>query len=193
MTEIFADNIAQFRDINVVWFKRDLRIRDNKVLCDASARGQILPLYILEPDLWLQKDMSYRHFKFLEDAIDSLKRDLQSKNLDLVIKVGNAVDVFSYLKKKYKKPSRKYYRSKESKKFSIKVSEKLYGKYNLENLQFKSLINSKLLDKGEKYSDLPTIFMQHILEEKYNTTLDNLFIERVSKPLNLQSTFYIGY
>ena len=77
MTEIFADNIAQFRDINVVWFKRDLRIRDNKVLCDASTRGQILPLYILEPDLWLQKDMSYRHFKFLEDAIDkkgSVKR-----------------------------------------------------------------------------------------------------------------------
>ena len=103
MTEIFADNIAQFRDLNVVWFKRDLRIRDNKVLCDASARGQILPLYILEPDLWLQKDMSYRHFKFLEDAIDSLKRDLQSKNSDLVIKVGNAVDVFSYFKKKYKK------------------------------------------------------------------------------------------
>ena len=48
MTEIFADNIAQFRDINVVWFKRDLRIRDNKVLCDASARGQILPLYIFQ-------------------------------------------------------------------------------------------------------------------------------------------------
>ena len=95
------------------------------------------------------------------------------------------------LKKRYKRPSRKYYRSKESKKFSIKVSEKLYGKNNLENLQLKSLIDSKLLDKGENYSDLPTIFMQHILEEKYNTSLDNLFKERVSKPLNLQSTFYL--
>ena len=95
------------------------------------------------------------------------------------------------LKKRYKRPSRKYYRSKESKKFSIKVSEKLYGKNNLENLQLKSLIDSKLLDKGENYSDLPTIFMQHILEEKYNTSLDNLFKERVSKPLNLRSTFYL--
>ena len=33
--------------------------------------------------------------------------------------------------------------------------------------------------------------MQYILEEKYNTSLENLFIERVSKPLNLQSTFYL--
>ena len=95
------------------------------------------------------------------------------------------------LKKRDKRPSRKYYRTKESKKFNIKISDKLYGKYNLEKLQFESLINSRLLKKGENYSDLPTIFMQYILEEKYNTSLENLFIERVSKPLNLQSTFYL--
>ena len=95
------------------------------------------------------------------------------------------------LKKRDKRPSRKYYRTKESKKFSIKISDKLYGKYNLEKLQFETLINSRLLKKGENYSDLPTIFMQYILEEKYNTSLENLFIERVSKPLNLQSTFYL--
>jgi len=95
------------------------------------------------------------------------------------------------IKRRDQRPSRKYYRSKESKKFSIKVSDKLYGKYNLEKLQFQSLIDSKLLSKGEKYSDLPTIFMQYILEEKYKTTLENLFIERISNPLNLQSTFYL--
>ena len=95
------------------------------------------------------------------------------------------------LKKRDQRPSRKYYRFKESKKFSIQVSDKLYGKYNLEKLQLESLIDSRLLNKGENYSDLPTIFMQYILEEKYNTSLDNLFIERISKPLNLQSTFYL--
>ena len=95
------------------------------------------------------------------------------------------------LKRRDQRPSRKYYRSKESKKFNVQVSDKLYGKYNLEKLQLQSLIDSKLLSKGEKYSDLPTIFMQFILEEKYKTTLDNLFIERISKPLNLQSTFYL--
>ena len=92
-------------------------------------------------------------------------------------------------RKRDHKPLRKYYRFKESKKFNIKVSEKLFGKYNLEKLQFESLIESKLLKKGENYSDLPTIFMQHVLEEKYNTTLEKLFINRVSKPLKLKSTF----
>ena len=95
------------------------------------------------------------------------------------------------LKRRDQRPSRKYYRSKESKKFNIQVSDKLYAKNNLEKLQLQSLIDSKLLSKGEKYSDLPTIFMQYILEEKYKTTLENLFIERISNPLNLQSTFYL--
>jgi beta-glucosidase-like glycosyl hydrolase/CubicO group peptidase (beta-lactamase class C family) len=95
------------------------------------------------------------------------------------------------LRKRDRKPLRKYYRFKESKKYNIKVSDKLFGKYNLEELQFKSLVDSRLLNKGENYSDLPTIFMQYILEEKYNTSFENLFIERVSKPLKLQSTFYL--
>ena len=64
MTENFFDELVQLRHLNIVWFKRDLRLSDNKVLCDASAKGHILPLYILEPDLWSQKDMSYRHYKF---------------------------------------------------------------------------------------------------------------------------------
>ena len=95
------------------------------------------------------------------------------------------------LRKRDRKPLRKYYRFKESKKYNIKVTDKLYGKYNLEELQFKSLVDSRLLNKGENYSDLPTIFMQYILEEKYNTSFENLFIERVSKPLKLGSTFYL--
>ena len=44
------------------------------------------------------------------------------------------------LKRRDQRPSRKYYRSKESKKFNIQVSDKLYGKYNLEKLQFKVLL-----------------------------------------------------
>ncbi len=38
--------------IEVVWFKRDLRIFDNEVLLSAAQKGTILPLYIFEPELW---------------------------------------------------------------------------------------------------------------------------------------------
>ncbi|MGB5651823.1 MAG: deoxyribodipyrimidine photo-lyase, partial [Sedimenticolaceae bacterium] len=38
--------------LQIVWFKRDLRVRDHEALYRASARGPVLPLYITEPDLW---------------------------------------------------------------------------------------------------------------------------------------------
>ena len=50
--------------MNVVWFKRDLRCEDNQALSQALKSGPVLPLYILEPDLWLQPDLSQRQYLF---------------------------------------------------------------------------------------------------------------------------------
>ena len=79
--------------MNVVWFKRDLRVTDHKALASAAGNGTIVPLYILEPELWKQPDVSCRHFDFLKECLISLRRDLQSHGLNLVIKVGDAVEV----------------------------------------------------------------------------------------------------
>lgn len=47
----------------VVWLKRDLRIRDHAPLFQASQLGDVLPLYILEPFLfekrYFQQDISH--------------------------------------------------------------------------------------------------------------------------------------
>ena len=50
--------------INVVWFKRDLLIVDNAALIRAAKTGKVLALYIFEPYLWAEDDMSYRHYFF---------------------------------------------------------------------------------------------------------------------------------
>ena len=47
--------------IQDVWFKRDLRVRDNEGLASAVEQGPVLPLYFVEPDLWRQPDSSSRH------------------------------------------------------------------------------------------------------------------------------------
>lgn len=83
--------------MQVVWFKRDLRIQDHPALAAACAAGPVVPLYIVEPALWLQPDMSHRHYAFLCEALESLKADLKQIGLSLVIKVGDAVNVLSDL------------------------------------------------------------------------------------------------
>lgn len=78
----------------VLWFKRDLRVFDHEALIEACEQGPVTPLYILEPELWQQPDMSYRHYRFLEEAIADLAQQLININLQLIIRVGKVVDVF---------------------------------------------------------------------------------------------------
>ncbi len=46
--------------MQLVWFKRDLRLEDHRPLIQALALGDVLPLYIVEPDMWRQQDASGR-------------------------------------------------------------------------------------------------------------------------------------
>lgn len=91
--------------MQVVWFKRDLRTVDHAALVRAvnaqATMGQVLPLYIFEPKLWQQPDMSQRHYAFLYESLESLHHQLQKLGCALVVKVGNAVSVLQALHNKY--------------------------------------------------------------------------------------------
>ena len=63
--------------VNIVWFKRDLRINDHKPLLEASNLGlPILPLYVVEPDYWQQNFSSSRHWHFIYDCLLDLNMAL---------------------------------------------------------------------------------------------------------------------
>lgn len=85
--------------INVVWFKRDLRLQDHAPLCAAAESGNVVLLYIIEPELWVQPDSSLRHWHFLHDSLASLDAEiLKNYNGKLIIRMGEAVSVFSSLR-----------------------------------------------------------------------------------------------
>lgn len=91
--------------MQVLWFKRDLRLEDNEALCGALAavqqHGAVLPLYILEPELWQQPDMSFRHYQFLCQSLEKLALALLQHNAQLVIRVGEATDVLKQIHRQF--------------------------------------------------------------------------------------------
>ena len=88
--------------IDIVWFKRDLRIFDNTPLSLASETGRpVLPIFIFEPELWKGPDHSYRQYIFLKEALRDLDKQLSSLGAHLVILVGNAVDIFERINNEY--------------------------------------------------------------------------------------------
>lgn len=85
--------------LSLVWFKRDLRVADHPALIAAAARGPVLPLYIVEPDLWAQPDTSGRQWDFVAECLADLRRDLADLGQPLLIRVGGAVSVLDRLHK----------------------------------------------------------------------------------------------
>lgn len=81
--------------MQVVWFKRDLRVLDHQALTQAAQRGPVLPLYVVEPDLWAQPDMSGRQWDFVVDCLRDLRADLAGLGHPLVIRQGDVVDLLA--------------------------------------------------------------------------------------------------
>ena len=81
--------------MNIFWFKKDLRINDNQGFTQACKDGSVLPLFIIEPQIWKNKTHSYRQYCFLVECLKELDKDLQELGQGLVIKVGSATDVFN--------------------------------------------------------------------------------------------------
>ena len=80
--------------MEIVWFKRDLRVHDHAPLLAACASGRAaLPLYIVEPEMWAQPDASGRHYEFLTESLADLDRSLTARGARLVVRVGDAVQV----------------------------------------------------------------------------------------------------
>ncbi len=83
--------------IGVVWFKRDLRIADHLPLTEATARGPVLPLYVIEPGLWAQPDYAARQWQFVRECLQALRRDLAALGQPLVIRQGDIIHIFNEL------------------------------------------------------------------------------------------------
>ena len=88
--------------INIVWFKRDLRIHDHAPLHDAALKClPVLPLYVVEPDYWRQPFASSRHWHFIYDCLVELLRDCANLGQPLVVRVGDIVEVLNTLNINY--------------------------------------------------------------------------------------------
>ena len=83
--------------LQIVWFKRDLRLRDHAALVEAARLGPVLGLVVYEPSLWHQPDSSGRHAAFYADSLADLKRSADKIGLRLLFAQGEMPELLSAL------------------------------------------------------------------------------------------------
>ena len=90
--------------IQIVWLKRDLRLQDHSPLYQASRHSDLpcLLLYIFEPMLLENTHYSERHWRFIQQSLDDLNRQLTKFNGQVVTVFGDAKSVFQTLNENFR-------------------------------------------------------------------------------------------
>jgi deoxyribodipyrimidine photo-lyase len=84
--------------INVLWFKRDLRIVDNEALFQGlKSELPLLCLYIFEPSLMQYDDSDERHWRFIYESLQDLQHQFKNFNSKIYIFHREAIKVFADL------------------------------------------------------------------------------------------------
>jgi len=85
--------------INIVWFKRDLRLTDHMLLKLAERSGfPTLLLYIFEPILVEDPHYSERYWRFVTQAITDMNRSLSAK---VTVAHGEAITALKEIRSRF--------------------------------------------------------------------------------------------
>ena len=88
---------------SLMWFRYDLRIKDNEAFFSASENGLCLPIFILDEGFLKLNTTSDFHLSFLNDSLMNLNENLRERfNTSLNIYKGETTEILNYLLKKHK-------------------------------------------------------------------------------------------
>ena len=89
-------------DIQIIWFKRDLRVYDHAPLFAASHKNiATIPLYVVEHEYWKQPFASRKHWHFIHDCITELREKLASLGQPLIVRTGGIINILETLQKEH--------------------------------------------------------------------------------------------
>ena len=89
-------------NLDIVWFKRDLRTLDNISLeIAANSSNPVLFIYLFEPTVMNYPDYDSRHLRFIYESLLDIEKKFKSYSLKLNLLKCEAQEFFEEISKKY--------------------------------------------------------------------------------------------
>ncbi|XP_028081261.1 blue-light photoreceptor PHR2-like, partial [Camellia sinensis] len=156
-------NAAGIRRASVVWFRNDLRVHDNECLNSANNESMsVLPVYCFDPRDYgksssgFDKTGPYRA-SFLIESVSDLRKNLQARGSDLVVRIGKPEMVLVELAKAI--GAEAVYVNREVSNEEVKAEEKIEAAMRDEGVEVKYFWGSTLFhvdDLPFKMEEMPT-------------------------------------
>ena len=85
----------------LVWFKRDLRVRDHAPLAAAAQCDAAAGLFVIEPAWLASPEFDGQHLAYTLDCLAELRAGLAARGLPLLVRVGEVPQVFDALRREF--------------------------------------------------------------------------------------------
>lgn len=84
--------------MQIVWFRRDLRLEDNEIVSKTSEdKQEVLPCFIVDPWFYQQPEVSAARVRFLFESLENLDANLRKCGSRLYLFEGESVEVLKNL------------------------------------------------------------------------------------------------
>ncbi|XVF72643.1 hypothetical protein PTKIN_Ptkin12aG0136300 [Pterospermum kingtungense] len=156
-------NGAALRRASIVWFRNDLRVHDNECLNSANNDSMsVLPVYCFDPRDYGKSSYGFdkkgpHRATFLIESVSDLRKNLQARGSDLVVRIGKPESVLVELAKAIGADA--IYAHREISHDKVKAEEKIEAAMKEEGVEVKYFWGSTLFhvdDLPFKLEDMPS-------------------------------------
>lgn len=138
--------------MNIYWFRRDLRLEDNKGLYEAlNSDETVLPIFIFDSFILDQLSKDDARVSFIHDLLSAINDTLQKNGKSLAVFYGEPIDVIAKIISENK--VRNLYANRDYEPYARQRDKAIYELLQSNNIEFKSFKDQVIFEKNEVTKD----------------------------------------
>ena len=136
------------QSISIFWFRRDLRLHDNKGLYHALKNSEnVIPLFIFDTDIIDSLPENDARVEFIYNSVKQMQNELRKRHRNMLVIKGKPLDIFEKIATDYQ--IKAVYCNKDHEPYGIERDEKVKRFLESKNIDFHSYLDHLLFEKDE--------------------------------------------
>ena len=144
--------------MNVFWFRRDLRVDDNKGFFEAlNSNSEVLPLFIFDKNILDELPKDDARVSFIHERLDKIDMELQKFGKNLAIFYGDPITIMEQLI--HENEIQAFYTNHDYEPYAKERDQKIASLLASKNIGFHTFKDQVIFEKSEVVKDDQTPYV----------------------------------